>query len=269
MRGLTSGITVALSKTMQRPDELSKVFWVFIVMSALGATESTALAQTIETGTKPAVSPGKGRRYGGVGFFMPGAMILDQKEMNEAFAARGYPELPSTLFTLGGGAYFRFNRLLLGIEGFGAPPRSASSATHEISVSGGGGLLDVGYIVANWGPVTIFPMLGMGGAGLGYTLVRKAPASFDQVLDDPARAASLSTGGFLGQLALGVDYMFETSTSPNEIGGALIGLRIGYATQLPRGNWSLFGAGVAGGPDVGFGGPFLRLVIGGGGAVVD
>jgi hypothetical protein len=249
--------------------ELPKVVGVFILSAVIAGMEEVAEAQTIETGTHPSVSKESGRRYGGFGFFTVGGMILDQQGVNDAFAAHGYPELSSTLLTFGGGGYFRFNRLLIGAEGFGALPRSASSATHETSVSGGGGVFDVGYIVTNWENLAVFPMLGIGGAGMSYNLVSTAPASFDQVLDDAARGATLRTGGFMGQLALGIDYTFEKRTSPNEAGGAVVGLRIGYATQLPRGNWSLFGSEVEGGPKVGFGGPFVRLVIGGGGMVVE
>ena len=248
-----------------------KLVGVFVLSAVIAGMEEVAEAQTIETGTHPSVSEESGKPYGGVGFFSVGGMILDHRGMNDAFAAHGRPELPSTLLTFGGEGYFRVNRVLIGFEGFGALPRSASSATHETSVSGGGGFFDVGYIVTSWENLAVFPILGIGGGGMSYNLARRAPASFDQVLDDPARGATLSTGGFMGQLALGIDYyMFGKGTSPKEVGGGVVGLRIGYATQLlPRGNWSLFGAEVDGGPKVGFGGPFLRLVIGGGGMVVE
>jgi hypothetical protein len=255
---------------MTTKTKLPKVVGVFILSAVIAGMEAVAEAQTIETGFHPSASEESGKPYGGFGFFSMGGMILAQQGMNDAFAAHGRPTLSSTVLTFGGEGYFRFNRLILGAHGFGALPRSASSATHETSVNGGAGFFDVGYIVTSWEKVAVFPMLGIGGGGMSYNVARTAPASFDQVLDDPARGATLSTGGFMGQLALGIDYyMVGKRTSANEVGGGVVGLRIGYATQVPRGNWSLFGAEVEGGPKVGFGGPFLRLVIGGGGMVVE
>jgi hypothetical protein len=246
---------------------------VFLVPSVLAAATTffpaEARAQSLETGVRPAVSKETGRRYGGAGFFMGGGMLADHDGMNDALAARGLPELPSALVLMGSGGYFRFNRILVGGEGYWSLARSGSSATHETSVTGGMGFFDFGYIVASFGSLAVFPMVGLGGGGLTYTVARKTSGTFEQALDDPARGARFSTGGFMGHLSIGLDHMFDMRKEPNEAGGPMVGLRIGYAMQLPKGDWSVYGSDVAGGPEVGLGGPFLRLVIGGGGMEVE
>jgi hypothetical protein len=245
------------------------------VLAALATTicvPSRTSAQEIETGTVPAskdTSAISEALYGGAAFFMGGGIFTNQKPINDAFAARGYPQVSSSLVTLGSGGYFRINRLLLGGEGYWTVKRSSSSPTFDTSVSGGMGFLDVGYIVGRWGNLALFPMLALGGGGITYTVVPKGSGSFDQVLDTPTRGASLTTGGFIGQLMIGTDYLFNSSTKPDEVRGPLLGVRIGYALPLTHGGWSLFGSNVDGGPSVSLGGPFVRLVFGGGGMIAE
>ena len=240
-----------------------------IAALTLVAAPRPARAQTIETGLSPAPSRETARRYGGAGFFAFGALLTDQDPMNDALAARGLPQVSSAFVTLGSAGYFRLNRLLLGGEGYAILPREGSSPTHETTVSGGMGFFDVGYVVVSRGGLAIFPMLGLGGGGLSYSIGEKRAGGFDAVLDDPRRGASLTRGGFLGQIALGIDHLFDGRREATQAGGPVVGLRVGYAAQLTHGDWQVFGASVDGGPSVGLGGPFLRLVVGGGGMELD
>ena len=51
----------------------------------------------------------------------------------------------------------------------------------------------------------------------------------------------------------------------NEIWGMAFGLRIGYTFSPIKGDWKLEDNDVSGGPDIGVTGPYLKLMIGGGG----
>jgi hypothetical protein len=112
----------------------------------------------------------------------------------------------------------------------------------------------------------VYPLLGLGGGGMSLNIVERGTSpSFDEVLDDPKRDVELSTGGFLLNLALGTDYLLKLGGDEKEESCFIFGLRTGYIFAPIKGNWEMDGVDISGGPDVGITGPYIRLMIGGGG----
>ena len=73
------------------------------------------------------------------------------------------------------------------------------------------------------------------------------------------------TGCLLLSASFGLDYMATVEETDKGIGGLIIGFRAGYNIAISKDDWMLDDLELAGGPDIGFTGPFFRLLIGGGG----
>jgi len=92
---------------------------------------------------------------------------------------------------------------------------------------------------------------------------RSAP-TFDDVLENPRRSARLSSGVFLVATSVGLDYRFQGRRLRSAQGGPALGLRLGYVFSTNGGDWRLDDRNdVSNAPDLGLGGPFLALMIGG------
>ncbi|MBI5525263.1 MAG: hypothetical protein HY897_02935 [Deltaproteobacteria bacterium] len=106
-----------------------------------------------------------------------------------------------------------------------------------------------------------------GGGGVSRSITDSRGTSFLAALRNPARSTLVSTGSFLLQGAVGLDYLLNFSHEPSHAGGILVGLRAGYVVN-PLGRymgWDSDGAPLSSAPADVFHGPYVRLLIGGGG----
>ena len=159
----------------------------------------------------------------------------------------------------GGGRAIR--RLMLGGEGHGLLTADGSFQGRNVSVGGGYGLFNLGYLFRPASGLRVYPLLGLGGGGLQLDIENAGTADdFDDVLDNPNRSASVGQASFLVSLGGGLEYQFGT---PGEGRTARLGLRAGYMVSALRSDWQLGDSALAGGPDASLQGPFLRLTIGG------
>jgi len=203
------------------------------------------------------------KKGGGAGGFIFGANRVDFGGLNDKLKAKGFEELEARSLILGGGGYGISGRVVLGGEGAGFA-QDVSSDTLKASVGGGYGFFDVGYVVYSKGGLRVFPLLGIGGGGISLKIAEKGDVpTFDQVLDDPGREVRLSAGGFLFQLALGVDYFIPVGGDENGKGGLFFGLRAGYVFSPAKADWKMEDRDVLGGPDVRLTGPYVCLMFGG------
>jgi len=110
-------------------------------------------------------------------------------------------------------------------------------------------------------------LVGFGGGGMTVSITDKSKltSSFDDILEEPARESYLNSGGFLLNLSLGSDYFFAGSKSDKYSGGFLIGLKAGYILNLSGNDWYFGGNELDNSPNSGISGPYVRIVIGGGG----
>jgi hypothetical protein len=203
-------------------------------------------------------------REGGAGYFAIGTNVLGVDALNDRLDAFGYPTFGSAFLSLGGGGYGVVGgRVLLGGEGHGLIRPSQSVGGRDVSVGGGYGLATIGYLAvaqSNW---RVYPQLGVGAGGFSVDIGSAGAATeFDDVLDDPNRSAELSRGSLLVSLALNATYELS---GPGEAGGFRIGVQAGYLFAPYSSDWRLDQDALSDGPDAGFDGPFIRLLIGGGG----
>ena len=210
------------------------------------------------------------KRGSGYGYFYVGASMLDLDKLNEALGAHNYPEFSNRLVSIGGGGHAFMNRLVLGGQGQALVGKSTdvniAGTAYKGTLSAGIGFFDIGFLLTPPRRLKVYPMLGIGGAGLELAIVEKQPPSFDQVLEHPNRSTRLSTGMFLLNFALGVDYMVATrARRACCAGGIVLGVEVGYTLTPVATGWTADEIEISGGPDAGLNGPYVRFKIGGGG----
>ena len=209
---------------------------------------------------QPAPDMPQGHR-GGAGFIAIGTNVAQFNSLNDRLEASGYPSFGTRLLSLGGGGYRTIGgRFLLGGEGYGVLTPSNTSRGRRVSLGGGYGLATVGYLAIVRPQWRVYPQVGAGLGGFSVQIGSADNAAFDDVLDDPSRESELNRGQFLLSLSLQGAYTFR---STNE-GGFHVGLQAGYLFAPADSDWTLDGDPIDGGPEAGFDGPYVRLLIGGG-----
>lgn len=209
----------------------------------------------------------KNKVYGGVGYFMMGYSGLQLDELNESFKSAGFPELAKGSITIGGGGHYIYKNFILGGEGHGLVGAVSENPDFKTSHSAGYGFFNMGYVVLQGKSINLYPMIGFGGGGMTVSITDKSKLtnSFDDILEDPGRESYISSGGFLMNFSLGSDYFFAGSKSDEYSGGFLVGIKAGYILNLTGNDWYFNGKQLNDSPNAGFSGPYVRIVIGGGG----
>jgi opacity protein-like surface antigen len=207
-----------------------------------------------------------------MGYFSLGLHVNDMKEFQSRLdrSGVGYPAEAKNYLVIGGGGLFCGRRLVVGGEGFGLISPQRAGGGYRTSLSGGYGIVQVGYAVINAERFTLYPLLGFGGGAFTWRVQRDVvPSSFEETIERPEMGVSLLNASFILQAALGADYWLRLGQGDRGTSCLVIGLRLGY-TYSPFGdNWELQmydqASELAGGPTLGITGPFLRLVVGWGG----
>ncbi len=202
----------------------------------------------------------------GYGFFQGGVLGLDLDGLNARLSAVGLPGLDGTVPTWGGAGYGIVGRFHFGGVGHGGLDPAETSGSTRVGLTGGYGLARVKYEALSRGGLTLLPALGMGAGGLSLRITDLDAPTFDDVLDDPARSSTLSTGlMFLLDVGVALDYRLALRESDGgSAWGLALGVEGGYLLSPGGTSWTLDGInGVAGGPDLGIEGFYLWISIGG------
>lgn len=230
----------------------------------------TALALTalaVQSAASQEPEGGEEERGAGQGFFQAGYIDLDLGDLNTSLAAAGLPELDGAVLTLGGAGYGVRGRFLIGGEGHAllGGDETTPDGSLDVSLGGGYGLFRVGYLALEHDHLDIYPTVGIGGGSLSVRIRERSVPTFDDVLADPRRSATLSTGMFLLDFGLGLNYRFVVrDDAEDEFGGILVGVQGGYTLAPGDTSWNLDELNsVAGGPDTQIEGFYLRISIGG------
>lgn len=241
---------------MYRKARIIVTFTVAIVVSILFANISQGQEKT------PVA-----KESGGMGYSMFGRSAIAINDLNAKLESKGYSRISDNFFSVGGGGHSIINnRLIIGGEGHSLLGEEATSGNYNSSLYIVYGFFDLGYVVYSIKDLRVYPLLGLGGGGMNLKIAEKLTSlSLDDVLDNPKRRAELSTGGFLINLALGIDYLLTLSKDEKGRGGLLLGLRAGYTLSPFKSGWVMDDIEISGAPEIGITGPYIRLMIGGGG----
>jgi len=207
------------------------------------------------------------KENGGMGYSMFGSTFLNVSDLNTKLENSGYSTFSDNFFSAGGGGHAIINnKWIVGGEGHTLLSDSETSGNYSNSLIASYGFFDLGYIVFSIGDLRIYPIIGLGAGEMKFKISRKLTSlSFDDILDTPERNSEISKSGFLLNLSLGTDYLINFSKNENERGGMLLGVRAGYCLSPSKGHWEMGDVEISGAPDLGFSGPYIRFMIGGGG----
>ncbi|MBN1542834.1 hypothetical protein JW992_11865 [candidate division KSB1 bacterium] len=212
-----------------------------------------------------AVAQDQEKESEGRGFFIIGQQNLALDELNTALTAQGYNELKSGFFTMGGVGYGIVNRVLLGGEGQALFGDEVVSRGFKMSLSGGYGLFNLGYLVKKTERLNVYPFLGIGGGGMTLEIIEQGAPSFEELLENPRRSSVVTRGGVMMDFGLGADYLITLSEKKGETGGMALGFRAGYNWMPWTGDWIFSESEIAGGPEIRISGAYIKFMIGGGG----
>ena len=205
-------------------------------------------------------------------YFQFGAGKLDTKDLNASLERAGYTvvtrspfnNLADSYISFGLGTHGVINGVLIGWELNGLTSRETTDKdnSRRVTLGGGYGFVNVGYLAYSMEGLDIYPMVGIGGGGLALKIVSRRTLSFQQVMDTPDQSVELNTGGFLLNPSLGIDYMLSLSSDDKRESGVVLGLRIGYVLAPLTGAWKMDELDVSGGPQASPAGPYARLIVG-------
>ncbi len=223
--------------------------WIFMII--LICSVSASLAQ-------PKESEGRG-------FFMLGWRSVDMDKLNASMQSQEYAELSNSFLSIGGCGYSIMKNWILGGEGHAIEGDEVTTRGYKVSVAGGYGLLNVGYLIHKKNNLNIYPMLGVGGGAVTLNIVENSTPSFDEMLQDPKRGTQISSAGFMFSVGIGADYLIMKKKNDHEEGGLALGFRAGYSMAPFVGDWIFRDEAISGGPELGITGPYVMFMIGGGG----
>ncbi len=193
---------------------------------------------------------------GGFGGFSVNYLMPDMSGLNSRLREYGYPELNEGIIGLGGQGFGMIDHLLIGGGGFGGQSVSENDQ-YKLSYSYGGGFFNIGYGIPIFRKVQVLGIIGIGGAGgtLKFNQIT-GDASFDSLLANPAREATISYNSFSVELSAGVQ-VFEIGS------GFIHGLvKGGYIFYVTEPDWKFeSGNELLGGPDAGNGFPYIGVTL--------
>lgn len=161
-----------------------------------------------------------------------GVHLVDIAAFNRAVGSRGLPgferEMPAV--SLGGGVFMK--QIYFGGQASIQPGLYSSDEHYETKLSGGHGMLEIGYVIMNSSTFNFYPTLGLGGGGVRYRVSQKdndpstPPVSF--------AGEKLHSGYMVIDPTLNVDLLTKGGESPS---GLMIGISFGYLLPAFNSSW--------------------------------
>ncbi|MFP4681716.1 MAG: hypothetical protein ACLFQB_14695, partial [Chitinispirillaceae bacterium] len=133
---------------------------------------------------------------------------------------------------------------LMGGSGFGILAQTVQTDSVTARFSGGMGFFDIGYALVSLKNYSLLPVMGIGGGGMALRLEPRqlAAPSFDSVLVNPRRTATMNAAGFAIKIGIMNQFAWEVSQERRndvvnifKVGGNIEASVI----YLPRMEWKL------------------------------
>lgn len=200
---------------------------------------------------------------GGIGFFSTGYQNIDISNLNLELRNNNLPEFEKNFLAIGGGGFGVVKNFVLGGEGFGLISPEKNNKDFNLSLSGGYGLFNIGYIIYSSKGLNLFPLIGFGAGGIELKIAQRKIISFNEVLNNPKNGSNLSIAGLMFNFGMSLVYNIDLSQTNNSK-GINLGLNLGYTHFLQVGDWTLFEEEIFNGPKIGISGLYIKFTIGGG-----
>jgi hypothetical protein len=186
---------------------------------------------------------------------------IDVDELNERLAGldEPYSEVSEDMIGFGVGLHGRRGHFILGAEATFATSLEDAEVGEdrigELSAFQGSAL--VGFSVIRTAGLDFYPLIQLGGAGASLEVRERGAPAWDDILADPGRRSTLTTGTFYGAAGAGLEYAFRN--------GFFVGARGTWAFTPKTDSWTEESGDVLGGPEMDLSGPSVRLMAGFGG----
>lgn len=176
------------------------------------------------------------------------------------------PSFSNSHLLIGGEGHGFIGRLVVGGAGQGIIANTVQTDSLKVSLGGGMGTFDLGYLLVSKDKMKIFPMLGIGSGGYGISISKNHNVSLAKVAEDPAMEIRINKANFIVDLSINVNFiplLTEDEDDDRDLGGPMVGFKAG-ALLSPKGtNWSYTGGDVTGGPAFGMNMFYFKMVVGG------
>lgn len=205
---------------------------------------------------------------GGAGSFQIGYGNFQTNKLQN-FLPAGAPSLGNHHLTVGGGGYAMINDFIIGGSGFSITGETVSTSNLEANASGGAGFFNVGYRVAGGKALNVYPLLGIGGGGLGMEINQTANLTTSDIRSNPGRAITIEQSGWLFDLSMNLEWYPIAGGNENDYGGLMAGLKVGYLYQPFADDWEYEGGDISNTPNFNLSGFYVQLTLGAGGFSID
>jgi opacity protein-like surface antigen len=197
-------------------------------------------------------------------YFLGGVGFNDLEGINNRLGDSGYSELDVPNLSLGLGGDMSVGRLIVGAEWQWLRNVGTEASRNDLraDISSNYWLFRVGFDVAHWRGLRVYPLFGIGSGVTKFTAASESGGSFDNVLDNPARDLRMSQRALLLDASLGVDYRFKVKETEYKSSFFTVGVRGGYLFAPYSSGWKTASAEISNGPDFMATGPAVQLVLG-------
>lgn len=199
---------------------------------------------------------------GAKAYYQPGFSFLDTNSLNQLIAPAGYANYSNTFLTQGGGAQVILDRIVIGGSGFGLSGfRAASGKGETLAVSGGYGLLNLGYVIVRQKNFSLYPMIGIGSGGVKINSSEALNKLFS--FTSNSDVFELQSSQIVMDIGLGADYLIDFNADRKLATGLDVGLKLGYVFVPSPPQWESAGRPVGGSvPNLNTQGVYLSLSLG-------
>lgn len=182
----------------------------------------------------------------------------------QAFVPKNISKFSSNHIIMGANGFAIHNKFIYGISGCAITGDLIKSDSINVSLKGGVGTFDFGYLILNKKNIKIYPMIGIGGSAYGLQIEKNKDVSVKNISDDPGQEIKITKGGFAADLSLNLNFTPSSSfNEKNNYGGIMTGIKLGYIYSLPSSDWKFSGGDITGGPNFGLNMFYIKLIIGG------
>jgi hypothetical protein len=198
----------------------------------------------------------------GESMFMIGGSQLDLSELNDRFAGAGYPTVDEQFLQVGFVTSRAREHVRLGFEvaGLMRPGGTTANNLWRTRTGAGYAMLNLGLEAFREGGLSVVPKVGIGAGAVAVRITDRQAPTFDEVLAQPGRGVSMSSGSLLLDGSVGLRYRVAGRTAAQR--RLVLGIRGGYTQSLLHSEWTREHIDAPGGPTAGWGGPHFGVMIG-------
>jgi hypothetical protein len=177
----------------------------------------------------------------------------------------GAPSFSNSQLLIGGEGHGIIGNFVIGGSGQGIIGNTVRTDSLEVSLGGGMGTFDFGYLLVSKDKLKLFPMLGLGSSGYGINISKNRNVSLGSIAEDPGLEIKIHKSSFVMDLSINLNFIPQLTENKedSDMGGLMIGFKTGAVVSPKSSTWSFAGGDVTGGPGFGVNMIYLKVIVGG------